>query len=124
MVWPIGKIGAPKAPCITRSASSVSSELARPHSIEARVKPATETTINVRQPSRAASNRHMVTTTGLIRRAPAPIAARASDFDARGPQEIARASHRSRDYTNSSSGKLPPRICSAGHSRTLFKSVA
>ena len=55
MVWPIGKIGAPKAPCMTRSASSVSSELARPHSIEARVKPATETTINVRQPSRAAS---------------------------------------------------------------------
>ena len=36
MVWPIGKIGAPNAPCTTRNASSPSSELTRPHSTEVR----------------------------------------------------------------------------------------
>ena len=55
MVWPIGKIGAPNAPCTTRSASSASSESTRPHSIEATVKPVTEQAIRVRQPSVAAS---------------------------------------------------------------------
>ena len=55
MVWPIGKIGAPKAPCTTRSASSASSELTRPHSIEVVVNPTADSTISVRQPSRAAS---------------------------------------------------------------------
>jgi hypothetical protein len=55
MVWPIGKIGAPNAPWTTRSASSDSSELTRPHSIEVPVKPTTERTIRVRQPSLAAS---------------------------------------------------------------------
>ena len=34
MVWPIGKIGAPNAPCTTRNASSPSSESTRPHSTE------------------------------------------------------------------------------------------
>ena len=56
MVWPIGKIGAPNAPWITRSASIASSDCTRPHNIEATVKPATEHAISVRQPSFAASH--------------------------------------------------------------------
>lgn len=55
MVWPIGKIGAPKAPWATRSASSASSKSTRPHSIDAAVKPVTDRPIRPRQPSRAAS---------------------------------------------------------------------
>ena len=55
MVWPIGKIGAPNAPCTTRNASSPSSESTRPHSTEVSVKPVTEQAIRVRQPSLAAS---------------------------------------------------------------------
>ncbi len=55
MVCPIGKIGAPNAPCRMRSASSDSSVSTSPHSMEAAVNPATETTISVRQPSFAAS---------------------------------------------------------------------
>ena len=55
MVWPIGKIGAPKAPCTTRKTSSHSSVSTMPQAIEAAVKPATEQIISVRQPSLAAS---------------------------------------------------------------------
>ena len=51
----MGKIGAPNAPWITRSASRASSESTSPHSIEATVKPVTEQAISVRQPSVAAS---------------------------------------------------------------------